>query len=1134
MDLVPFNFGSTSKVGILLIVFLTLGCTVRQIDKARHEKEVTPPVFVELEVTPASGSKLEAVNLEKIEKKIAAAKTPIELLSVVKELGEFITNKNYIENPKYSNSIKLKTLLGHYNQALLSLYEVSPETVKMEKLFEQYLLVVKSGCNEQIDRCLNFSFFSSDFRSAIVIRSMALILDSKIDSSKTEKEGTKKCLSEECFKSISEYYDLIRLCHILKNRNKDDEVDFMYMKRARDYVDYFNSLPMNSRDGEAIRRHVAKFENIISNYSANPNDPKFREFIVNFKPWTYSKLEADPFPFGTQKMFSYAASNFLYENKNGNKALSSDFIQALKISQVAGDSFFSNVRALNPTMLGSFSLDPKKIEEPTFLNEYFFIIDRLYRGHLNVEEVSQIWMGSERSEDKLYSVLEYYLKMEVLKMVVKTSTDMSVKYADKNINTQSLIYDTIQKSKEISDRWTDVLVRFDRIALFLGRNIKKQGEIQKKYDEKMRMFDSLRRNIKYISAYPNKMMMVYYSALHESSFEINTYFGQIKVDPNTVIKLFFGGELPPWLRFVNTDPTALNKIELIYAFYFTLATNIFEIYGSEEMSTAAVDYKKFFSLVMKQYLYEEKTRVETELREFRKFISGSSEYGSFLRICASKDRRVPIVGGISSLQYYAYVGGGKFGISAFAQKIYSSDIEIGLRRIRTDFESKIRPIRTMVDILKNNNSGVEQQSKREALSYIDSELNQIEELKRSYYREVVDQHRLVSKCLRELTDFERERERVIIGEEIEFLKAVYNSMLLLKGLQGDALNKKIAEIHRSFNFQKNLDVVSPTEFKYSQLGLYLRLYDKMSKMKPGIDIEINEEFLTRLDSYKEKKAIKFVEDDGTYVKPEVFVANAMKLWNGVDKSAYINWTEVNHSLSPQEEKITTLIELYKLGRDLGLPPEQLIQPQEIIEEVFQLHKLINITAEDAIMLKQLSLSSKVQRKEINDKLFNSNTGYTVGLLDWFFLRIANDQEALLDAQQFSKTVSSWGYFLFAPNPKIDQIMRDNYRPIVLRYEAGINSFKAAVSELETKYSSQNLENLKIIYALRSDGSPEIYQPDLNVQGHPFLISDNKRKNVESAIFNFHWKETGEYYLKKLGDPECKDKTILSCQEKLKK
>lgn len=1138
MSLGSFNFGSASKAGILFVVFFTLGCTVRQVDKAKHEKAITQQSPIELDATPVSDSKLDAINLTKLEKKVAAAKTANELLPIIKDLGEFITNKNYVENSKYTGSQKFKAVLGHYNQALLNLYEISPETVKSERLFEKYLLIVKSGCNEQIDHCLNFSFFSSDFRSAIVIRSMALLLDSQIDSNKTEKEGTRKCLTTECLKSVSEYYDLLRLCQILKNRIKDDEVDFMYMKRSRDYMDYFNSLPENLRDKELVRRHVAKFENIIANYSAKPDDPKFREFIENFKPWTYSKLEADPFPFGTQKMFSYAASNFLYDGKNGNRVLNADFIQALKSSQEKSDSFFKQVRALSPTMLNAFSLDQKKIEDPKFLNEYFFIIDRLYRGHLSVDEVSQIWSGSERSEDKLYAVLEYYLKMEVLSMVVKTSNDMSVLYRnkDKSLNTQSLIYDTIQKSKGISDQWTDIVVRFERVALFLGRNIKKQGEDQKKYDAKMMMFNSLRRNIKYISAYPNKMMMVYYSALHESSFEIDTYFGQLKVDPNSVIKLFFTGELPPWLRFVNTDPTPLNKTELIYAFYFALTTNVFEIYGSQEMGDAAVDYKKFFSLVMKQYLYEEKSRVENELRGLQKLIDGNSDYGSFLRICASKDRTVTIPGGIASLEKYAYVGNGKYGISAWAQKIYGSDVEIGLKRIRTDLESKVRPIRTMVQILNyNSDSGVEQKSKCEGLDYINDELAQIEELKRSYYQVVLDQHHLVSKCLRELTDFEREREKIMIAEEVKFLGELYTSMLKLKGLQGAMLDAKIKEIHTKFNFRPKLDEVSPTEFKYSKLGLYLRLYDKMSKMKPGIVIDFNTEYLSRTEAYDKKKVIKLVEDDGTYVKPEVFIANAMKLWNGVGDSYYIDWINTNYNLSPQEEKISTLIELYKLGRDLQLPAAQLIPPQEIIDEVFQLHKLINITSEDAAMLKQLSMSAKVDRKQIYDRLINSNTGHNIGLLDWFFVRIATNQEELLDAQLFSKTANSWGYFLFAPNPEIDKIMRKNYRSIVLRHEEGADTFAAAVSELEAKYSSQNVGNLQVTYAIRSDGSPEMYEPDLNPQGHPFLISTNKRNNVESAKRNFHWKETGGYYLAQPSDQEPeKEEKKPRCQGKLKK
>lgn len=1131
-----FKIGGFSKVGMTVLVIFSLGCNVRQVQKAKHEN-AAPENAVHLDTTPASDPKLESKDLTKLNKKLAAVSSAPEALAMVNDLSEFINNKNYVENPRFSNSVKLKAVLGYYNQALLKLHELSPQTVKDEKLFEKYLLMVKSGCNEQLNHCLNLSFFSSDYRSALIVKAVTLDLDAKIDSLKTEKETTKKCASSECLKAIHDYYGLLQLGFVLKNRVKDDDIDFLYIKRARDYVDYFNSLPAGQRNGDLIHRHVAVFENIISSYPADPQNPRFRDFISNFKPWTHSRLEADPFPFGTKRMFSYAAGSFLYVNTNGIKKLNPDFVEALKASQEEsdkfGDSFFENVRLLRKdyaNILKSFSIEPSKIDGSDFLNEYFFIVDRLYRGHLDVDEVSQIWIGSDKNEENLFSTLEYYLKIQVLRMVVKTSAEMSAIYATKNLNTREIIYDVIRKSKEISDQWVDMVERFERLSLFLGRNLKKQGVVQKSYDEKIKMFDSLRRNIKYISAYPNKMMMVYYSAFYDSLLTFNSYFGEIKIDPGTVIEKLFSGTLEPWLRFVNTDPKALNMTELIYAFYFTVATNVFETYGAKVAADGStVDYRKFFKLVMNGYLHPKKTQLEDSLRELRQLMR-DSQYGAFLETCQVKEKtgnyRVT-VGSLESLKNYAFVGNGNAGITISAQKFYGTSVESALRTIRTDLDVRLRPIRTMIDIL-NYSSDVNggREAKSDALNYVNGEIRQIEELKRTYYGEVLRQHRKISKCLNELTDFERVREREIIAEEKAFLGEIWDSMQVLKTLDGDNLNRKIQELQSKFKY----DEISKTEFKYSQLGLYLRLFDKMSKKQPGIDLELPGD-LTRLGSHNIKKPVKTQLEDGQNVSRDDFIKTALSYWNGTSNESYIDWIKPNHNLNPQEEKITTLIELYKLGRELGLPTEELVKPEEIIGEVFRLQKLISITPEDQEVLKLLSMKEKVDRGALSDRLFDAKNGSVLGILDWFYSRIAGDQDSLQEAKEFFSTINSIGYFLFAPSLEVKNIMRKNYRPLVLRHDEWINSFEAAVTALEAKYSRNDLENLRIIFRLREDGSPDSYVPEINSANNPLFISTTRRNKIRSAMQAFHERDTGYYYYTKPGDPECLNNSkIRGCVE----
>jgi hypothetical protein len=94
------------------------------------------------------------------------------------------------------------------------------------------------------------------------------------------------------------YYRRLKMAYELKNRTMDRELEFLYLARASQYAEAFDSEIPTSRERELLAQHVEVFETILAGFNPDLSNQEFRKrfesFVNNFGPWRYSRPRREP------------------------------------------------------------------------------------------------------------------------------------------------------------------------------------------------------------------------------------------------------------------------------------------------------------------------------------------------------------------------------------------------------------------------------------------------------------------------------------------------------------------------------------------------------------------------------------------------------------------------------------------------------------------------------------------------------------------------------------------------------------------------------------------------------------------------------------------------------------------------
>ncbi len=1133
-----------------------LACAKRDVPVTVHEgpvvgdEVVLAPQGPSVDLSALAKLKPESLNL-KIEASNKRGGTPIpmaEKIATLKSLEVFVLNRSVLEDPRATNTKSMRAALDAFTTTLTDLAVQNP--TEAAPWIEKARIAIESGCDGDMKGCENLRFFRGDVGSAKIMELSAKALDREIDA---EKTGSKR--RDEL---VRLYYRRLSVSFELRNQIADPQFEFAYLSRAAEYAEAFGRSEEKSRERELLTRHAEVFEMILNRFNPDLSDPTFRNrfegFVNAFSPWNYSRRVDNPFGQAATRMLSLAAKNFLYDGKTSR--LSTSLVDSIKRSQQVetkngndpldsiDDSFATITHALKTQEAGIWK--NLLLSDSIPRDEYFFMIDRVFGDHLTPDDASEIWRGSRRNQEDLLKAAEQYIKIQIAGQIVRTNRYMSSIYSNKEWSSATLFQKAVEKSYPISTQWNQLLSRIDRIQLFLDRNLKASDDAYSTAEFKNvnQMLTSVRRNIKFLSVYPNMMLMAYFMAEVKFKLDIMTFFGKWKIDSATIISWFFDGKMGPLFNFGN-DGEALKRIETLYAFLFALKTETFKAFSVSE--TKKLDVPRFFEVVIGKFLDADRLDLEVALEGIRKDMRQSNAMATFLQVCR-QDREILAQGGkvgqkgatlaidFGQISNGVYVGSSQ-GYGSDAMRFHNGNLVERVQSVNESLRRKLDFVTIMVGLLEKHleKSGVDEASRTAIRKQIDGYLENVRGLQTEYLTEVARWNKTLSSCIDQALKIEIDRQNDLIELEVRHLRQVWKLMKAARGAneaaglaQASEYLKStlgLAELNSAVNY-KPVSQITTDEYVYAEFDVLLRMRQNLKTVAPNVRVLMPSD-LTDTSYWRERKqvAISFNENE------EEFVREALRNFNE-SYSAYVRWLNTTSDPEIFANRLKLLVELYKLGSfqvfntsdascqgktNITECPKAAFQvsAKDIVNETANVVSLLSLTEnggklkKDTNYIQLLGVTTRWSKDKLKKFTLDQN-GDPISFYETVYSALVENESTLNEVRDFNTTERSVGHFLFSPEAEFKNILGRGFSPLVDSHFGRIKALEEAIRERE-KADAKAGRVLEYAYEIREGRI--ITAPVESEAGTPIYLARQKIDDANTRRMLFD-RETGNAFAAK--------------------
>lgn len=1024
--------------------------------------------------------KFQGLDVKALQDQGAAAKTTSQHLEVIKQLSPALLSSAQMRRPDVVYSQKFRDLLRVLNNSIIAVSNLDAKNAELLTVLKTYQGLATEGCTASGQSCQNIRILGQDLHSSRVIYLQLLQMRDSIRGLKATQNTTQ--LEAE----IRNYYSLIGVAYDLKLKQKDADLDFLYMVYARSYADLLikENTPASL---EELRRHGRIFQTVLQAFPTDVKNPQFQEFLIDFKPWTYSRTQSGLFPYGNRELFSAAAKVSLYEGNS--RQLSKSFKEAIKTIQSQKDQFgpsflqlVTDMKTKYSNMLGAFQVPVDQILSDSFYDEYFFMIDRMYRGHLSMEEVTELWNISGKDLSLLSSKYETYLKINLLEALLYTIEEMKKIYATNAAESDKMFEVVLQNSKYISNHWGEVLNPARQVATFVIEQISRESADSKKSFQIKSLLESVDRNAKVLSVYPNMMLMVYLMAQKDMNITYRTWWGaEIKIDPATIINELFQGNLSSWFRFGNLSNDGISKFELNHAFHYAILSGIFDAFkGQKKLDGSPVlDYSSFFGTIIRRYLNQEIEALNKALSTIAEF-PANAKFQTALNFCdalSQKNDKQQIsltMDDMDTLRSYLVTGSGSEGkasITGIMQLLYD-DGEFGLSTVssmlRFSINPKLMQMRLLADVLEMNKAQLSADGQTESLiKQVREQIAEIESKKLKYYETALGLHRQVSQCQNTAMNLESDYRNRFVKLEAARLGKIYDGYSELAGKQNGLTAESLAALKKTpdFGIDEKLEDISEQGYTYNQLNFFIRAKNWLISQSPvSVDVKLPAVAFERVEAYQMRVTIPFKNSNGQLVKKSDFIKSALQWTNNSQEKTFITWTDTWTGWKSKSGKVSSLSSMYRLGLELDAKlskrdgnkgaSTQRVTADEVLSESSDLLRMAHISDADLEVMNWLSLTRKVSVDALK-MFFPIDSDPQSSPLENVYLNATINGERgndlfLLDAQAFYEYKIMSLKYIFAPPEAIDQRIRSYYVPYVQNAEWVKDDFNQAIQRLESK------------------------------------------------------------------------------------
>lgn len=1064
-------------IGLLVLSLATItACSPKNQPRQVHEEKREWTAKETPDDPSVNVSALTAYNLEKGYKDAKSDDPSFLLKNVLQPLSDLVLNARFIEDPRHRTTRMLQ-MIHIFNEAFLKGLDRGEQGSEFKKLKEMWYATVFAGCSSDLKNdCINADYMANDARFTRILTKLAQDLDPDIDSEIKDYGTANNCVekSARCRALIEERYRRLAMANMKRNKNDDSDFSFAYLKYSRAFASLMDWDKKNGmRDpGYIAEVHSKIFETIIARY--NPKSvsaPEFRTFVENFNPWTYSQKRADAFQYGTKIMFKFGSECCLYKDaekttlsesvKNAISESQKDadtfgpsFLQMIKsIQEKFGDRIFDNLGMAN---------EKAKISNLNsgFYDEYFLIVDRLFRGHLNSSEAEMVLRNTpqSRTQVRLPEVISTYLKVYLIHMLVETNTFMNSIYTS-NIASDKVFEEATSRSRELTSRWHTIQSQIDLLERVMGSYFKGSNIFSPAFADATRLIKSVNRNIHYISVYPNMIVMNYFLAKMKGKIVINTWWGTIEINADTILDAFFDGLVGnSWFRF-GKDAETLDRQMLLYGWDYMLSTGALK----------GIDRPKFFELIFTKYVDDNLSDLRKKINDFERDTFGSSVYGNLDAICSYELDNKGIAPGIkinfTDLTRYTYSGLGDNSINLILNKLMFEPSRV-IANYRNEIDFRLTYIRTMIDLVERDliREGKIQAAGEAhpdtAAGY--SMLKEFEDLKLRISRTFLSRHKRLFDCALRLQEVERRRANRLYEAERAHLSTIFDLMKPLTAIQDQReLTNKVQEINSTY-FRS-----ADGGYKFDQIhGLTYRMskYDLLMRIKKNIENDIfvnltsdeqriyrdsNREYvrprhvsvfmpegLVRDDMMTKETANTIYLKGSTEADREAFIKDGMAAFNGKTGS-FVEWEGQRSNDKGLLQYVYSLEEFYLLGPVTDTDGKTYeVTPSDLSSAFVKVWASYTMDEMDIKNALELKTDGRFDNSFFTNVFFEPNGNRLPFFYDLMLTtkgRAGTNIEgqsdgstAARDAYAFAQTMINLRTFVFKPSPQIEISVKKHY------------------------------------------------------------------------------------------------------------
>ncbi len=984
---------------------------------------------------------------------------------VLKPLSRFVLNGNFIERPEF-RTLRLKQMVEIFNSAMLERMMAKDNSPDFRELKLKYKQTVFAGCSRDLKSdCYNGELFSQDTRHTRLMTLLAMEFDPLIEQAVKTAKTTLLCVTNDvnCRELVENRYRLLAMALYKRNRYDDPDFAFAYLKHARifgELVQVMRGLPPgeigNMSTSYLAETHAKIFETIIPKFKPrNENDPEFRQFVENFNPWGFSRKKSDIFQYGTGIMFKFAANCCMYKDaarnqlsdtmektlrdeQNNPNALSPSLYTMIKaIEKEHGNKLFANLR------ISDIAAQALKIDQPNlaFYNEYFFVVDRLFRGDLNSEEVEMVLRrtNQQRLKTALPAMISAYIKIQLAYMIVETNKFMRDEIYTSGVRADKVFEKALTSSRALTSRWHDMQGQISQLERLMGSYFKTNFIDSKEYRETDKLIKSVNRNIHYMSVYPQMMILNYYLASMDGKLTFDTWWGRVEIDSSTIIGNFFDGNtVNPWFRF-GTDPETLNRHMLLFSFEYLLSTESLKYFVND----GATNRAKFFDMIIGKYFDIELAQLNSYISDYERDIHSQENSAALEETCRYElnepGANPPSVElNFLELHKFTYSGLGDMGIRKSLMKILTGT-NSSTSMLRGTIESRTLFIRVMLDIL---NADLKRRNvykdDHEDTRRIREGLATMEAMKLRLAKLFLANHQRYFDCAFALDQVERRRANRLYEEERAHLAEIYNMMLPLKNLEGEPLARAAAALTAELRKKGyRFDLIDRHTYKMSKFDLFRRIKDRIQRDVFQVPTQREKEvYGADVNKYTKPRPVRINEpanverDEITGAEtsvqvimrstPEDFIAQGMSVFNG-KTGAFIDWSSQLQRDPQLDRALAPMIEFYLIGpvRDGNRTLE--IKKEELSRAYLRVLSASAMDDFDLINAAQFGNEGVQVKAYFQGKLFEADFRTRLPLFYDLARKVSGSAELLFDSRyklsetlEFARTYNTLQPFVFEP------------------------------------------------------------------------------------------------------------------------